>query len=105
MRLVYLAHPYGGNEENVEDAKRIVKNLIKKLPNTVFLSPLQATGFYYKDIPYINGMDHCIELLKRCDELLLCKGWQDSKGCCMEYAAAQITNKPISFLEDIFPTV
>ena len=34
MRLVYLAHPYGGNEENVEDAKRIVKKLIKKFPNT-----------------------------------------------------------------------
>ena len=105
MRLVYLAHPYGGDEKNVEDAKRIVKKLVKECPHTVFLSPLQATGFYYNDIPYINGMDHCIELLKRCDELLLCKGWQDSKGCCMEYAAAQITNKPISFLEDIFPTV
>lgn len=48
MKLVYLAHPYGGDEKNVEDAKQIVKQLVKEFPERVFLSPLQATGFYYK---------------------------------------------------------
>ena len=95
MRTVYLAHPYGGDENNVEDAKQMVKRLVKKFPETVFLSPLQATGFYYNDIPYMEGMNHCIELLSRCDELWLCDGWQDSKGCCMEYAAAKVMDKSI----------
>lgn len=95
MRLIYLAHPYGGNEKNVEDAKQTVKRLVQKFPGTAFLSPLQATGFYYNDIPYIVGMNHCIELLSRCDELWLCDGWQDSKGCCMEYAAARVMDKSI----------
>ena len=89
MRVIYLAHPYGGDERNVEDAKQIVRKLVQKFPGTVFLSPLQATGFYYNDIPYIEGMNHCLELLSRADELWLCDGWQDSKGCCMEYAAAK----------------
>jgi hypothetical protein len=89
MKLIYLAHPYGGDENNVEDAKQMVKRLVKKFPETVFLSPLQATGFYYNDIPYIQGMEHCLEMLSRCDELLLCSdyqggSWQESKGCCME---------------------
>jgi hypothetical protein len=88
MRLVYLAHPYGGDEKNVKDAEKMVKQLIKEHKDTVFLSPLQATGFYYKDIPYMEGMHHCIELLSRCDEVWLCDGWQDSRGCCMEYMAA-----------------
>lgn len=95
MQVVYLAHPYGGDEKNVEDAKQMVKRLVQKFPQTVFLSPLQATGFYYNDIPYIAGMNHCIELLSRADELWLCDGWEDSKGCCMEYAAAKITGKSI----------
>lgn len=95
MRVVYLAHPYGGDEANVEDAKQIVCRLVKKFPGIVFLSPLQATGFYYNDIPYLDGMNHCLELLSRCDELWLCKGWQDSKGCCMEYAAALTRHMPI----------
>ena len=43
MKVFYLAHPYGGDEKNVEDAKRIVKKLVKECPHTVFLSPLQAS--------------------------------------------------------------
>ena len=100
MRVVYLAHPYGGNEANVEDAKQIVRQLVKKFPGMVFLSPLQATGFYYNDIPYLDGMGHCLELLSRCDELWLCDGWQDSKGCCMEYAAEKMAGKPIYSISD-----
>ena len=85
MRVIYLAHPYGGDERNVEDAKQIVRKLVQKFPGTVFLSPLQATGFYYNDIPYIEGMNHCLELLSRADELWLCndyKGgsWHGSKS-------------------------
>ncbi len=100
MIAVYLAHPYGGDENNVEDAKQMVKRLVKKFPETVFLSPLQATGFLYTEIPYIVGMEMCLEMLSRCDELLLCSdyqggSWQESKGCCMEYAAAKIADKPI----------
>ena len=95
MRVIYLAHPYGGDEKNVEDAKRIVKELVKKYPDKVFLSPLQATGFYYNDIPYIDGMNHCLELLSRCDEIWFCDGWQDSKGCMMEYAFATAKRIPI----------
>jgi hypothetical protein len=95
MRLVYLGHPYGGDEANVEDAKQMVCDLVKKFSGRVFLSPLQATGFYYGDIPYIAGMEHCIEMLSRCDELWLCKGWQDSKGCCMEWAVAKALGIPI----------
>lgn len=95
MRLIYLAHPYGGDEKNVEDAKQMVRRLVQKFPGTVFLSPLQATGFYYNDIPYIEGMHHCLELLSRCDEIWLCKGWEDSKGCMMEYAFAKAKGIPI----------
>lgn len=95
MKLVYLAHPCVGDEKNIEHAKQLVRELIKKFPDTVFLSPLQATGFYYGDIPYLDGMEHCLELLSRCDELWLCERWQDSKGCCMEYAAAKMADMPI----------
>lgn len=95
MRLVYLAHPYGGDEKNVEDAKQTVRRLVKQFPGKAFLPPLQATGFLYEDVPYIDGMNMCIEILSRCDELWLCPGWQDSKGCCMEYAVARVKGIPV----------
>lgn len=99
MTMVYLAHPCGGDESNIKDAEQLVKQLIHKYPERVFLSPLQATGFYYGDISYIEGMKHCVEMLSRCDELWLCKGWQDSKGCCMEWAIATAKEIPIYEVE------
>lgn len=95
MKVAYLAHPFGGKRENVDDAKEKVRELVKKFPNHVFLSPLQATGFYYDDIPYLDSMKHCLELLSRCDEIWFCDGWQDSKGCMMEYAFAKAKGIPI----------
>lgn len=97
MRVIYLAHPFGGKQENVEDAERLVRLLVKKNPDCVFLSPLQATGFYYNDIPYLTGMEHCLELLGRCDELWLCTNWQDSKGCMMEFSFATAKGIPIRY--------
>lgn len=100
MKLVYLAHPYGGDEKNVTDAMQLVRRLVKNFPGRVFLSPLQATGFYYDDIPYLIGMEHCLTMLDKADELWLCKGWQDSKGCCMEWAVAKIKGIPIFEVEE-----
>lgn len=98
--MVYLAHPCGGDEKNIQDAKQMVCRLVKKFPGTTFLSPLQTTGFLYTEIPYIVGMEMCLEMLSRCDELWLCKGWQDSKGCCMEYAFAKAKGIPIIEVAD-----
>ena len=62
MKKYYLSHPYTGNEaENIASARR------KKVK-------LQAS---------------CIFLLKDCDAMILCDGWQDSKGCQEEYAYAK----------------
>lgn len=98
MKVVYLAHPFGGKQENVENAERLVKQLIKKYPDCVFLSPLQAVGFYYNDVDYITGVKHCLEMLSRCDELWLYEGWEDSMGCFIEYTYATQRLMPIKFI-------
>ena len=45
-------------------------------------------------------MEHCYEALKRCDELWLCKGWEESRGCNMEKAYAIEHNIPIHYCDD-----
>lgn len=102
MKVIYIAHPFGGKPENVQAVEQIILKLINKYPDYVFYSPLHATGFYYHDINYERGMDCCIEILSRCDELWLCEGWRDSKGCNIEYrhAIRNKSNMPIKFLED-----
>lgn len=82
--LIYVAHPFGGKQENKDKVEKIILRLTEQFPDYTFLSPIHATGFYYFNKSYDNGMKDCIEMLKRCDELWLCEGWEDSKGCNIE---------------------
>ena len=81
MKLVYLAHPFLGKPENVE-----------------------ATGFFYFEMSYERGMAHCFEALRRCDELWLCRGWEESRGCKMEVDYARRIGMPIKVIGEDYET-
>jgi nucleoside 2-deoxyribosyltransferase len=98
MRRIYIAHPFGGKDENKQKVERIIKKLIKKHPDILFVSPIHCTGFYYHDVTYEKGMEYCFELLNMCDTLLLCGDWKKSTGCCMEYGYAFARGKDIMYL-------
>lgn len=101
MKLIYIAHPFGGKQENVQRVETIIKKLLAVLPdNYTFYSPLHATGFLYNIMPYERGMEHCFEVLSRCDELWLCEGWENSRGCRMEKEYAEKHNIPISYVKE-----
>jgi hypothetical protein len=100
MKVIYIAHPFGGKPENVQAVEQIILKLINKYPDYVFYSPLHATGFYYHKMSYDKGMEVCIEMLSRCDELWLCGNWKQSKGCNIEHNNALAEMIPIKFLED-----
>ena len=98
MKLIYLAHPFGGKQENIEKVQEIITGLIWQMPDHTFYSPLHATGFLYDGLDYISGMDHCFEALGRCDELWICGDWRESRGCNMEYGFAKAKGVPIKFI-------
>ena len=104
MKLVYLAHPFLGMPENVEDAQNIILKLLHKYPDVSFYSPLHATGFLYFDMSYTQGMRHCFEVLRRCDELWLCRGWEESRGCKMEADYARRTGIPVKTIGEDYET-
>ena len=100
MKLVYLAHTFLGKPENVKDAQNIILKLLHKYPDVSFYSPLHATGFFYSELSYERGMAHCFEVLRRCDELWLCRGWEESRGCNMEVDYARRIGLPIKTIGD-----
>lgn len=98
LRMVYIAHPFGGKRKNVDDAERIILKLLHAYPGTTFYSPLHATGFFYHEFPYEVGMEHCFEALRRCDALWLCEGWETSRGCKLEVECAKKHGIPIRLI-------
>lgn len=120
MKLVYVAHPYGGDEKNAQAVKQIIEDLTEgnhpllanhtiitmhtpdgipsiELLQAVYVSPIHQQGFMHEGTPYLAGLQKCLELLRRCDVLLLCGDWQNSKGCLAEFGFAAARKMPIVF--------
>lgn len=94
MKLVYVAHPFGGEDGNVDTVVDLIADLSGEYTDTTFVSPILMWGTMYDAISYKEGMDYCLELLSRCDELWLAGNWQTSKGCLCEYGYGKAANIP-----------
>lgn len=82
--MVYISHPYGGKESNRKAVEAIAARLAKKDTANVYVSPIHAFGFLYDEVDYLDGLGMCIELLSRCDRMLVYGDWEHSTGCLAE---------------------
>lgn len=101
-QLVYVAHPCGSLiRKNRKECRQIIKMLTKNLGEKyVFISPILNFGHMYYDVDYICGIETCIDLLQRCNILLLAGDWKNSKGCLCEYGAARAMQMPVSEMKN-----
>ena len=105
--IVYVGGAYGGKEENkklIEDAikdlkekrmSRVGNGLHYSSSNTVYFSPVHAFGWQYEETDYLEGLDYCLAMLDKCDELLLLDNWLESTGAKIEYGFAKAKGIPI----------
>ena len=100
MRVIYVAGPFTGKtawdiEQNVraaEDVGLCVANAgaVPLIPhaNTRYFHGQQTPEFWY---------DATLELLKRCDGIIMVDGWESSKGSVMEHTYAKQHGIPIFY--------
>lgn len=97
MKLVYLSHPFSGNEAaNRGRAERISARLSAERPDLVILNPLRCFEDYR--FSYEEILKKCFALLARCDEIWMCYGWESSAGCTREFRFAQNCGICVRFL-------
>lgn len=101
---IYLSHPYGGKEENIQKAGEYAKTLIQKSrimkeEDITILSPIHNftwLSYHTKETTeYEKDIKSCLVLLKRTDALVLSGPWKQSFGCRLEYLYALKLNLPI----------
>lgn len=99
--MVYIAHPYRGEKENLNKVEEIIKKLVKSNPEKTYVSPIHTFGFMYDFVEtYEQGMGMCLELLSKCQKIILCGDWEHSRGCNMEYDFAIKNNIKIEVMEE-----
>lgn len=99
-KLIYVTHPFCGNEKNVELIETKVKKLMEIYPNYLFISPVHTFGYLYNETTYEEGIDMCLRLLETCDEVwIISKYYENSKGCLIERSYAHSKGIPVFNLD------
>ncbi|MBR3723061.1 MAG: DUF4406 domain-containing protein [Selenomonadaceae bacterium] len=100
MKMMYISHPFTGNEkENAAGAKRVKKALQLAYPNICFVNPLDEFGDNDK-LDYCAALSLAMELLSRCDGVIFCRNWEKSTGCKAEMAYAKKAGMEIKYLSN-----
>ena len=97
--LIYVAHKYGGNLQNMERAKKITHDLqVNDLENSYVCPLLLFSHLRYGEIGYDAEMELCLDILQSCDKLIVASDL--SKGVCKEIDFANLVGMEVEFLED-----
>ena len=100
-KLIYVAHPYNNDNNNIEKVEKIIQSLVKQYPNYTFVSPIHTFGFLYDNNDYDTGFKYCYDLLDRCDELWVFdeedNDWRNSRGCNREVGFSTGKGLPVYY--------
>lgn len=103
-KVCYISLPINGHEDTVFERSDNAKELISKL-GWESISPIDNNGITKQNIDghnskkmtgYYMGRDIDI-LISECDSILLCEGWENSKGCRVEKFVAETYGLEIFF--------
>jgi len=101
MKAVYISIPITGHE--LEYVKNHIQVVSKKyLSNYKIIDPISLYEILKEgadeELKYGSIIGHdMMYLLDACDAVFFFRGWHESKGCQLEFAAAKIYGKEIIF--------
>ncbi len=90
MKIVYVSHPYTGNEKhNVKMARKYCRVLKSDNPDWCIFNPLDNNKYMYKcNYQYDDYMNIDLAILSKCDAIVMCGEWENSRGCREEFRYA-----------------
>ena len=86
-KMLYISHPFltnGNADDNKKAVDKILADLVLK----------------YGQLNYDQGLSLCLDLLRKCDGIIMCGDYFKSNGCKMELMNAIGWRKAIFKLED-----
>lgn len=97
MKIIYIAGPFRGPtswaiEKNVREAEALGFEVAKL--GCMPLIPHNNTRFFQGELTDEFWLQGTLELLRRCDGIILTDRWRESPGACREVLAAH-TQRPI----------
>jgi len=98
MKLVYVAGPFRAAsawdiEQNIRSAEELALELWRR--GVAVICPHTNTRFFQGAAPDEVWLKGTLEMLKRCDAVMLVAGWEQSSGSRVEVKVAKELNIPV----------
>lgn len=105
-KVLYVAGPFRADSEqliqaNVERA-RAVGMFLRKLGAYPVIPHLNTGFFFGLGFPEEQTLTGCVELVRRCDGVVLQGAWWKSTGTRLEYNAASAADVPVFLYDEIW---
>ena len=95
--LIYIAHCFGNDKNNIEKAKKITHDLqVKDLANCYICPLLTFSHLEYGEIGYDAEMELCLDILSDCEKLIVAS--EISKGVQAEIDFAKLVGMEIQYI-------
>ena len=104
IKLIYVAGPYRsatreGVRRNIETAMQVAMYVAKA--GYMPVVPHACTQYFDWDYPKLQPdsfwLDGTMEMLDRCDAIIMCPGWEHSSGSKAEHEHAEKTGKKVCY--------
>lgn len=100
MKVVYIAGPFRGNsawdiECNIRRAETLALEVWRL--GAAALCPHTNTRFFQNAAPDEVWLKGDIEMLKRCDAIIMTDNWTQSSGAVAEHDFAEINSIPVFY--------
>lgn len=92
---IYISIPITGQDIEQVEARLIFAKAVLERKGHTPVSPLDVSD--NPNASYAEHMGRDISALLDCDAVVFLDGWEESKGCALEHAAAKIYNKLITY--------
>ena len=90
--MTYISLPITGSD--IEERKEYARQIGNAMPGEV-VNPLK--NGVPLDAPYEEHIRKDIENLLRCDSIVMCEGWEQSRGCRLEWHIATMLGLKIFY--------
>lgn len=103
LRVIYIAGPFRGAHawavaQNVHRAECVAYQVFES--GHVALCPHTNTRHFDSSLPDQVFIDGTLELMRRCDAVIVLPGWQKSQGTLGEIEEATRLGMPVAYLDD-----
>jgi hypothetical protein len=105
MKVIYIAGPFRGkNAWEIENNVRYAENVGFKIMNLghMPLIPHSNTRYFHGTLPCDFFIQGTLELMRRCDAVLLIGKWEQSQGSLGEKSEAERLKIPVFFENEIY---